>query len=118
MKNSLTALIFAFFVVGCSQQNAALNAIVAGTNVVCNDGHYVLFTAKRKGDSLEDIKLTVTTPSGKVTTLIADNGTISKSEKPNCFKLKMYNGRTENGTANETWQLSVFDLQPVDISQK
>ena len=116
-KCYLTALISAFLVFGCSQQNAALNAVVAGTNVVCDDGHFVVFVAKRDGNSLEGVKITVTAPDGKVTTLTADKGTLFKSEKPNCFKVKLFNGITENGNSTKTWQLSVFDLQPVNVSQ-
>jgi hypothetical protein len=117
MKTYLTALISALLVVGCSQQNAALNAVVAGTNVVCNDGHFVLFVAKRDGNSLEGIKITVTAPDGMVTTLIADKGNLAKSEKTNCFKIKLYNGKAEDGKKTETWQLAEFDLRPVIPSQ-
>jgi hypothetical protein len=118
MKNNLISLICALFVFGCTQENAALKAVVAGTNIVCDDGHYVLVTAKRNGNSLEGIKLTVTAPNGTETILIADKGAISKSEKPNCFKLKLYDGRTENGKTNETWQLAIFDLRPVNMSHQ
>jgi len=117
IKNNLISLICVLFIFGCSQDNAALNAVVVGTNIVCNDGHYILFVAKRDGNSLEDIKLTVTAPNGEATTLMAEKGAISKSEKPNCFRIKLYNGQ-ENEKANKTWQLSVFDLQPINISQK
>jgi PBP1b-binding outer membrane lipoprotein LpoB len=117
MKSYLTALLSAFFVFGCSQQNAALNAVVAGTNVECNDGHFVLFVANRDGNSLEGIKITITSPDGMVTTLMADKGNLAKGEKPNCFKIKLYNGKTEDAKTHSTWQLSVFDLRPVNTSQ-
>jgi hypothetical protein len=55
IKNHLISLICVLFVFGCSQENVALDTVVAGTNIVCNDGHYILFVAKRDGNSLEDM---------------------------------------------------------------
>jgi hypothetical protein len=117
MKNYLTALISVLFVFGCSfKQDAALNVVVAGTNVVCNGGHAIVFVATRDGNSLWGIKITLPAPNGEVTTLMADKGTLSKSEKPNCFKIKLYNGKVENGKTNNPFQLAVFDLQPINVS--
>lgn len=117
MKNMLTLLLSGLLLSGCSQKHAAsgdstLDLVQAGTDLILNDGHYVLHVTKRDGSSIQGVKIVAKAPDGLETTITADKGTVSEGSDPHFIKIILYDGKSQN-----TKMLAPFQKLEMSLSR-
>jgi major membrane immunogen (membrane-anchored lipoprotein) len=98
MKYTLTFLLSALLLCGCSQQHAGystLDLVQAGSDLTLNDGHYVLHVEKREGSSIQGVKIVATAPNGVQTIITSDKGNVSEGSDPHFIKIVLYDGKNQ-----------------------
>lgn len=121
----ITLALFAAGLTGCSMHSRAastrpaIDLVKAGKDVAFPEG-YILHVAKREGNSLEGIRIRVTSPDGQTKEITADQGTIQPGvalrpgfpeyNAANQITITLHNAKTVSGTTNSTcaWEVIVL----------
>lgn len=94
MKALVTVLFCMYLFCGCTQ-NSAVKLVQPGTNIVFNNGHYVLQVARRDGSTIGGVKITITDPKGLVTIMTSDEGKLTNGPKTNSIHISLLSGQVE-----------------------
>lgn len=113
IKTQIATVLVVLCLCGCSRghdtrSQSPLDRVQPGRDV--SFGHYVVHVEKRKGSSLEGIRIVSTEPDGLTATVTANKGTLSQGAERSFITIVLHDAHTERSK-----QKAVIDELTVNL---